>query len=159
MRRALPGAAILVACMAMLSACGDGATEPETSFDLTFTGDSTFQGAHGGQTIHVGVFEDGSDQLVVDATGTVSSESAPTFEFTFTDALTEGESYTLDYWIDSNFGGGREGVCDSPDVDHQWRLSLSSVTGNRTVEDTHRPTETEPVCSSNSASDGTGPGY
>lgn len=158
MKSRLRGGATFVAFLALLAGCGDEATEPPTpTYDLTFTGDSTFHSAHGGQTIHVGVFNQGSGEMVADTVGTVSAETDPAFEFTFTDVLAEGESYNLDYWIDSNFGGGDQGSCDSPDVDHQWRIALSSVAGSETVDDTHRPSETESVCSSSSS--GTDPGY
>lgn len=153
----------LLALLPLMAACsddGDTPTDPETpaaTFDLTFTGDDTFQGAHGGQTIHVGVKRASNGELVASDQGTVSSTANPSFEFTFADVLVEGESYNLDYWIDSNFNGGTEGSCDPPETDHQWRLTVSSVTADVTVDDTHRPTETEDVCGT---SDGTtDPGY
>lgn len=159
MKTRLHGGVAFVALLTLLAGCGDETTEPEPpapspTYDLTFTGDSTFHSAHGGQTIHVGVFNQESGEMVADTVGTVSADASPAFEFTFTDALGEGESYNLDYWIDSNFGGGEDGSCDSPDVDHQWRITLSSVTENVTINDMHRPSETESVCSSSSSGNG-----
>lgn len=150
MKRLSLGGVTLVALVSLLAGCDDDATEPEppATFDLTFTGDSTFHGAHGGQTIHVGVFNQANEEKVADTVGTVSAETAPAFEFIFNDVLVEGESYNLNYWIDSNFGGGEEGSCDSPDVDHQWKIVIPSVTENEVIDDTHRPSETESVCSS-----------
>lgn len=151
---------ILVAGIAACGGDGNGGTTPTQSYDLTFTGDDSFQGAHGDQTIHVGV-RDGAGALVASETGTVSASETPSFSFTFTDALEEGESYDLEYWIDSNFGdGGTVGECDSPDVDHQWRIDIAAVTDDVTVDDSHRPTETQDVCSTSSdGGDTGGPGY
>lgn len=142
-----------------LVACdGDDSTGTPQTFDLTFTGDDTFHNAHGGQTIHVGL-RDLSGALVASETGTVSSTAVPSFSFTFTNVLEEGEAYDLEYWIDSNFGdSGTEGACDSPDVDHQWRIDIAPVTDDVTIDDTHRPTETEDVCGDSDGGDG-GPGY
>lgn len=148
-KRLSVGGMALGVCLLLVAGCGDDATEPEPpapTFDLTFTGDTTFHGAHGGQTIHVGVFDQESGEMVADTVGTVSAETDPAFEFVFADVFTDGESYNLDYWIDSNFGGGEEGSCNSPDIDHQWRIGLSSVTADEIVNDTHRPSETESVC-------------
>lgn len=154
MRRTAPVLITLFALGALLAGCGDDPSQPAPTFDLTFTGDATFQGAHGGQTIHVGVREQGSGELVADMTGTVSSTADPAFSFSFEQVLVEGTSYYLDYWIDSNFGGGQEGTCDSPDIDHQWRMSIPSVSEDVVIDDTHRPTETEPVCSESNSDDG-----
>lgn len=150
--------------MPLLASCGgdDGGTtapdEPEATFDLTFTGDDTFHDAHGGQTLHVGIKDAESGALVASDQGTVSSSADPSFEFTFADALTEGESYYLDYWIDSNFDGGTEGTCGPPVDDHQWRIDVTSVTEDVTIADTHRPSETEDVCGTSDDS-GSDPGY
>ena len=143
-----------------LVACdGDDPMDTTPTYDLTFTGDDTFQGAHGGQTIHVGIRE-GSGTLVASETGTVSSTAEPAFSFTFTNVLEEGEDYDLEYWIDSNFGdSGTQGVCDPPDVDHQWEIGLAPVMNDVTVDDSHRPTETEDVCGTSDGDDGGGPGY
>lgn len=162
MRRLSFAAALML--MPLFVGCGGddgGATGPEeteATFDLTFTGDDTFHGAHGGQTIHVGVKEQGSGALVTSDQGTVSSSADPSFEFTFTGALTEGDSYYLDYWIDSNFSGGMEGSCGPPEDDHQWRIPVPSVSADVTIDDTHRPSETEDVCGS-SGDSGSDPGY
>lgn len=141
-------------------ACGDDddpmGTTPTP--DLTFTGDASFQNAHGGQTIHVGV-KDAAGTLVASDVGTVSSTADPSFSFTFTDALEEGATYDLEYWIDSNFGDtGTQGECDAPDVDHQWRIDVGAATTDVTIDDTHRPTETEDICGSTNGG-GDGPGY
>lgn len=158
-RRRSPAHVLLLALIPLLAGCGDDETTgPEGTLDLTFTGDDTFQGAHGDQAIHVAIFHQGTDAMVANDQGTVSANSNPSFEFTFMEVLAEGESYHLDYWIDSNFNGGTEGSCDPPENDHQWRMEVSSVSGDVTIADTHRPTETENVCGDTGDS-GVDPGY
>ena len=133
------------------------------SFDLAFTGDATFQTAHGGQTVNVSVIRSssgvsGGELVVATATGTVSSSEDPTFSFDFPGVLTRGMEYHLDYWIDSNFGGGTEGTCDPPENDHQWRIDFGPVTEAVTIADQHRPGEVESICSGGSGDGGTGDG-
>jgi hypothetical protein len=130
----------------LLAACGDDSAGPATTYDLVFEGGASFHSAHGGQGIHAALVQNGSVLATQD--GTVSAAADPAFNFTFAAALTEGQSYELHYWIDSNFGGGTVGVCDPKANDHQWRMSIAAVTADVTIADTHRPTETEDVCSS-----------
>jgi hypothetical protein len=134
--------------VAGLVACDDddGPLEPTGPFDLSFSGDATFQGAHGGQALSVVVRTVGGTEVAA-ADGTVSATADPSFAFNFTGILERNTSYELVYWVDSNFGGGAEGVCDPPVNDHQWLIEIGQVTGDETIEDTHRPTETESVCS------------
>lgn len=157
MRRAPIAFVLALALVPLLSGCGDdeAPTVPQGTLDLTFTGDDSFQGAHGGQSIHVGLKHRATGQLVASDQGTVSSSANPSFEFTFPNALAEGESYDLEYWIDSNFNGGTEGSCDGPETDHQWRISVGPASQDVTVADTHRPTETEDICAGTSGD----PGY
>lgn len=129
-----------------LAACGDDdPAGPTGPFDLAFSGGASFQGAHGGQEIHVTVQETGGD-VVASQSGTVSAASDPSFSFSFADVLEEGQTYELKYWIDSNFGGGTPGVCDPPANDHQWIVAVTAASDDVTMTDTHRPTETESVC-------------
>jgi hypothetical protein len=137
---------LLVIPMVPLAACDDDGTDPAVTFDLVFEGEASFQNAHGGQAIHVALVQGGS--VLTTRDGTVSGTDDPAFAFTLSGALTEGQAYELHYWIDSNFGGGTVGVCDPPTNDHQWRLTVPAVTADVTIEDTHRPTETEDVCGS-----------
>lgn len=122
------------------------------AFDLSFTGDATFQGAHAGQDLTAAVVRAGSGAsggpLVVATAETVVSASAdPSFGLSFPGVLTLGHEYDLHYWIDSNFGGGTAGTCDPPANDHQWALEVDFGGDDASVADTHRPTETEDVCS------------
>ena len=120
-------------------------TDDPGPYTLTFEGDASFQGAHGGQTIRAALVSGGAVEAT--ASGTVSASADPAFSLTFPDAVAAGQSYELHYWIDSNFGGGAMDVCDGAETDHQWELSVPSATDDLTVTDTHRPTETTDVCS------------
>lgn len=145
--------------VAVTASCGGGATEPDTGgggsggqtslFTLTFKGDGTFQTVHGGQPIAVALVEP-SAVTPVKATrsGTVSATEDPAFSFVFDSALLDGHTYRVDYWIDSNFGGGTAGVCDPKSFDHQWSLDLGTVTGDVSVEVSHSGSTTTDVCSS-----------
>ena len=149
--------ALLASVAVLLSgACENDAafSPPSGPFDLTFSGDASFQGAHGGQSIEVAVVDANSGEVVETASGTVSGTEDPAFQFFFEDALTRGKHYFIDYWIDSNFAGGSAGTCDLPANDHQWRNLLprasdpDGVVANAIVPDVHRPAETESVCES-----------
>ncbi len=114
--------------------------------DLTFSGDASFHGAHGGQPIHVAVVSVDDGEVVATQSGTVSKTADPSFSFTFSDVLEDGKVYEVHYWIDSNFGGGSVGVCDPKARDHQWNVSLGTVTGDVSHTEKHRPAETSDVC-------------
>lgn len=149
MKRVLFASVLLLALAPVLVGCGDDeeTTEPEVTYDLTFTGDATFQMAHGDQDIHVAVVEQGSGEVVAEDDGVVSADDDPVFSFSFPDVLVAGNSYFLDYWIDSNFDGGDVGTCDPPVDDHQWRIEITDVNSAEVINDVHRPGETESVCS------------
>lgn len=116
------------------------------SSDLVFIGDGSFNGAHGEQTINVAVVSTDDGEVVAEQSGTVSKTTDPAFSFTFSDALEDGKVYEVHYWIDSNFGGGSEGVCDPKGQDHQWNVSLGTVNGDVSHTEKHRPAETSDVC-------------
>lgn len=115
--------------------------------DLTFSGDASFQGAHGGQNIAVMVRRASDGAMVATDNGTVSASADPSFSFSFPGVLVIGQAYDIEYWIDSNFGGGQVGVCDLPSIDHQWRTSVPAVTGDTDVTDDHDPSSITDVCS------------
>lgn len=112
---------------------------------LTFAGDASFQSAHAGQDIRVAILDpDGA--VVGEAAGTVSADDDPSFSFDIP-GLPLGTEYQAHYWIDSNFGGGTEGTCDEPSVDHQWSVALGVLEEDQAHTEDHRPTETTDVCS------------
>lgn len=138
---------VLVAALVALAACDDDGTDPMLPpFTLEFAGDDSFQGAHGGQTVRAAVVT-ASGEVVATAEDQVSATAVPSFEVVFADVLEAGTSYGLHYWIDSNFGGGAVNGCDPRSVDHQWNVAVGTVTDDVRIDESHRPTETEDVCS------------
>lgn len=137
----------LLTAVLFLGACDDDPIDPGGPFDLTFEGDATFQGAHGGQDISVALVTDVGTVLDVQ-TGTVSESDDPSFSFTFSGQLVSGEAYAVDYWIDSNFQGGTEGTCDAPEDDHQWHVDLGTVEADVNHVETHEPGAVTDVCDS-----------
>lgn len=136
--------AMLPPAMAALLLVGGCTAMTAESGDLTFSGDSSFQGAHGGQPVHVAVLTGG--EVVARQSGAVSVAADPSFSFTFPGVLEEGRSYEVHYWIDSNFGGGSQGACDAKGQDHQWSVPLGTVAGDVSHTEQHRPGETDDVC-------------
>lgn len=138
------GAACSIA-VALLLAAPAVASE---GHDLTFTGDGSFIGPHGGQAVQVALYDVAAGEVVATESGSVAAEEGPAFSFSFPGALEEGRLYDVHYWIDSNFGGGSEGSCDPVNVDHQWRVALTDVTESVSLEVAHDPAEQAPVCTS-----------
>lgn len=142
--RSLVGLTLLVGTV--VAGCSDDTVQPDPGpFTLTFQGDASFQGAHGGQDLHAAVL-DGDGMVVAQATETVSGSADPSFSLDFT-GLPEADGYGVHYWIDSNFSGGTAGVCDDPSVDHQWDVAIGRIEADTTHTEEHRPTETMDVCS------------
>lgn len=127
-------------------ACEEDSTEPDETFDLVFRGDATFQGPHGDQTVTVALVQNGV--VLETETATVSGTANPAFSVTFDEALDEGESYQIHYWIDANFAGGTEGECDAPPVDHMWSLNIGPVDEDITMTEDHDVTNLVDVCGS-----------
>ncbi len=142
---------LCVGLLVALGACGDDeVTAPTGPFQLIFQGDVSFQGPHGGDSITVAVVRTSDGAVVAQETGTVSASAffvdLP-FSVTFTGLLVVGVAYEVHYWIDSNFGGGTEGVCDPKAIDHQWNVAIAAVEGNVIITETHDATMTTDVCS------------
>ncbi|WP_355661619.1 hypothetical protein [Halomonas salifodinae] len=114
--------------------------------DLVFQGDASFQGPHGGQAIAVALVEAESGEVVAHQEGSVAGEGEMAFAFEFPGALMAGTAYEVHYWIDSNFGGGSEGVCDAMSHDHQWRVALDAVEDDLTHTEDHAPGRMDDVC-------------
>jgi hypothetical protein len=113
---------------------------------LTFSGDASFQGPHGDQDITVTVVRASDDLMIGTETGTISATADPSFSFSFPDLLVIGVDYNVEYWIDSNFGGGMVGQCDVPSVDHQWRTAVSAVASDVDITDGHDAGAITDVC-------------
>ena len=129
----------------VVGACEDEGVTLDDDYDLTFTGDATFNAAHGGQAIEVAVLDDAGTVIATES-GTVSATADPAFSFEFDDVLAIGQNYDIHYWIDSNFNGGAAGTCDPPANDHQWDVDVGTVTGNVTITEDHAPADVVSVC-------------
>lgn len=130
----------------LLACAGDGATSTNGPYDFAFIGDITFHNPHPAHTIHVAVVRAGDGAKVAETTG-VTDTTDPAFSFDFPGILEHGEAYRLHYWIDSNFKqSGTEGVCDVPEVDHQWNRDLGIATGDITRRETHDASTIQDVC-------------
>lgn len=116
--------------------------------DLTFQGDASFGGPHGGQAIQVALVEASSGDVLATQSGEVSADADPAFSFEFPGALEEGGSYRVNYWIDSNFGGGSVGSCDELQQDHQWSRDIEMSDGAVSHVETHDPSTLTAVCDS-----------
>ncbi|WP_458527008.1 hypothetical protein [Onishia taeanensis] len=116
--------------------------------DLTFQGDASFGGPHGGQAIQAALIDTGSGQVLAVESGTVLADGDPAFSFSFPGALDSSGSYAVDYWIDSNFGGGTAGTCDGMQHDHQWRIPISGGDMSTTHVERHDPSAQSAVCAS-----------
>lgn len=123
-------------------------TDVCTSFsaDLNFTGDASFQGPHGGQMISAGLVRASDGLVVATQSGTVSATADPSFSFSFAGQLVIGVSYEVHYWIDSNFGGGSAGVCDAPNIDHQWRVDIGLIDADADISEAHDAGAITDVC-------------
>jgi hypothetical protein len=116
-------------------------------FQLTFSMDASFQVPHGDNTIHIAVVRS-SDNVVVDGGfDTVSATQNPSFFFVSGAVMERGTDYEVHYWIDSNIGGGTQGVCDPKAIDHQWSVEFPSVTNDKVWTVSYEPLRTEDVCS------------
>ncbi|RAR59822.1 hypothetical protein BCL93_108172 [Onishia taeanensis] len=116
--------------------------------DLTFQGDASFGGPHGGQAIKAALVDTASGEVLAVQSDTVSADGDPAFSFTFPGALQAGGSYAVDYWIDSNFGGGSVGTCDGMQNDHQWHIPIEAGDMATTHVESHDPSAQSPVCAS-----------
>ncbi|WP_242458030.1 hypothetical protein [Halomonas sp. YLGW01] len=116
--------------------------------DLTFQGDASFGGPHGGQAIQAALVDTDSGEVLAVESGTVSADGAPAFSFSFPGALKAGGRYAVDYWIDSNFGGGTAGTCDGMQHDHQWHIPILAGEMATTHVERHDPSAQSAVCAS-----------
>lgn len=150
--RSSPTLVLLTLALAGLAACeraGGYGLSSLGPFKLTFMLDASFQAPHGGDPIQWAVIR-ALDGVEVDGGGgTVSSTQDPSFSFSTGRVLSQGVTYEVHYWIDSNLNGmGTPGVCDSKDIDHQWSTELLSVTNDIVFTVSYNPALTEDVCGS-----------
>jgi len=146
---------LCVGLLVALGACGgDEVTAPTPTgpFMLIFQGDASFHVHHEGNSITVAVVRTSDGTVVVKRTGKIITSLSIViadldFSVTFPGLLVAGVAYEVHYWIDSNFGGGTEGVCDPKAIDHQWNVAIPAVEGDVTITEHHNPDNTVDVCS------------
>ena len=146
MRRTLSVTNLCLCLLVALGGCIDTIGPVDESFSLTFQGDASFQGPHGGQAIMVALIRT-SDRADVLLTGTVSATADPAFSFSFPALVEAGVAYEVHYWIDSNVGGGTVGVCDPKGNDHQRNVASPAITRDVTITEAYNATNTMDVCS------------
>jgi hypothetical protein len=105
---------------------------PAATFELSFSG-TGYQALHDGLTMHFALWNDANDTTVVN-TWEVIIDAEPLVA-SWPDAVTEGQSYTLYYYVDTN----ENDACDGPDVamDHAWSMPIAEVTAAVEVTDVH----------------------
>lgn len=142
---------LTVASAALLSACGSSSSSNDQH--LTFVGNgnaaagAVFNGPHVGQTVRAALL-DGATVLEIQKATVAASGTDPAFSFTFSTVIDTSKPYTVNYWIDSNFGltaPAGQGECDPPANDHQWSVPIPA--GQTSFTDLHRPGSTQNVCS------------
>jgi hypothetical protein len=115
-------AGLLILGVAGCSDDDDPATPPAgNSHDLTFTGTL---GPHANQMLRVLVIRDSDGAIAANETVTLPGDG--TFSFAWSNILADGANYRIDFYADFN----GDGECDSPPVDHSWRIGLGTVNGD-----------------------------
>ena len=131
-----------------LGACDNPIDPSDVRFEMTFTGDASFQGPHAGDMLTVRRWRIDGPSSELGSTHTIPDPSQDNVGFSFRGSLVSGQGYDIYLWIDSNVGGGSVGVCDPPATDHQWRVRIPPVTGEVNIIFPHDDTTVTEVCSS-----------
>jgi hypothetical protein len=144
---------LIIAAAALLASCGSSNDNTTTPTHLTFQGNgnlangAVFNGPHAGQTVRAALL-DGATVLEIQKTTVAIGGTDPAFSFTFATAIDTTKTYTINYWIDSNFSlapPAGQGECNPPANDHQWSVAVAA--GVTTFTDVHRPLSIQDVCS------------
>ncbi|HET6922762.1 MAG TPA: hypothetical protein VFI16_06410 [Anaeromyxobacteraceae bacterium] len=119
-----------LAATALLAACGDDSTPVPTTGQITFIGDTTFNGPHANQTMR-GALVRVSDGATLDIrkTTVAPTGTSPAFSFTFAPTVDLAAAHRVRYWADHNSND----ACDAPPVDHQWQADVPAGQGSVTV--------------------------
>ncbi len=154
-KRTLWVTSLCIGLLVALATCGDDPTGDDPTdesptgdrptFELTFTGDASFQGPHAGDRQTEAIICTGGDG--VGASSGAIFAPPETISFRFGSTVLAGASYQIYLWIDSNIGGGTEGVCDPPSIDHQWVVTIPPVTGDVNIIFSHDDATVTDVCS------------
>lgn len=140
---------LVLACFAWAACDSDDEIDSSDApgpFQLIFSLDESFQSPHGGQQISMAVVRESDGLTVAHTNGTISATQNPSFSFNAGAVLEKRVSYAVHYWIDSNFGGGTLGVCDSKEIDHQWSVEFPSPDNDVTFTASYNADLTEDIC-------------
>jgi hypothetical protein len=125
----------VLATFGFLVLCGclkkkeDSATlNSEALLGLTFKGVSF--SPHDGQSVSAALVDQETQTVVTTSEVTVADGL---FDIEWTELITPGKTYYIDYYADLNANGS----CDSPPTDHTWRVALRNYTAEKTLEDSH----------------------
>lgn len=141
---------LILVCLTIAACRGDGG-DTVTVFDpgpyqLTFSLNASFQAPHGGQPIRIALVRLTDGFVVEEEFGIVSSTEDPSFSFKPLAMMERGTPYAVRYWIDSNIGGGTQGICDPTTIDHQWSVEFFTPTNDINFTVWYQPALTEYVC-------------
>ena len=118
-------------------------TPPINGLELSIGGDGSFQVAHFGEGYLIALRRSSIDWVGSVGLGVVSDLGFRPRTYT----VLPGSAYQYDIWIDSNSGGGAVGVCDSPAIDHQWRVLVPALTEDVEIVFSHDDATVTDVCS------------
>lgn len=137
---------LVLACLAVAACGGDDTVTDPGPYQLTFYLDSSFQIPHGNQQIRIALVRLTDGIVIEEDIDIVSTTEDPSFAFTPLAMMERGTAYTVHYWIDSNIGGGTQGICDPKTVDHQWSVEFFTPTNDVNFTAWYQPELTEYVC-------------
>jgi hypothetical protein len=145
---------LLVACSTILGDSDeevvicDGVTD-DVQFELTFAVDVSFQVAHAGDRLYDTMSCTSGDGFLGSGGGGSGPISDPSviISSSVTTGIQSGAEYQIYFWIDSDIGGGTVGVCDPPAIDHQWIVTIPTVTGDVNIIFSHDDATVSDVCS------------
>jgi hypothetical protein len=147
---------LLVACSSILgdsdsdeNVVCDGVTDDSVQFELFIWGDASFQSPHADDLLLTTMSCTGGDGFLGSGGGSSGPLSPPTdtISFGFGSTVDSGATYQIYIWIDSNIGGGTVGVCDPPAIDHQWIVTIPTVTEDVNIIFSHDDATVTDVCS------------
>lgn len=163
-------AAIVLGSLLLLGACSsdDDNTAPADTTPPAPTRTATLSATgytpHAGQAMHVALVNTGTSAVVATTTITVPSDGA--FVVSFSQAMSDGSTYQVDFYADGDAGAGTtgaDGVCGGSD--HVWRVAVtdadadgvndvanmgtpSAVAGDVAIDSVHNTQFTAAACDS-----------
>ena len=148
---------LLLVCLLTLH-CDDGDTIIDSGsgpFSLRFSLAGDFQ-QYGGQTVSWALLRSDNGEKLVTGAGTISATANPPYTVDTGDVMSFGVPHQMQFWIDSNIGGGTPGECDPvvrdedgeiiESFDMQWISPFGGVTDDLVFIAIHNPDQVQNVC-------------